>query len=106
MKIDEKWMQMILRGGWIIEQAHIKLLRNLTSDKPICNYSLCGCQPTTLHTELCALFSRSLSQGDLDVFEKVFEANSGEGITQTPLSSQRLVTWRAAECSVRHLVLI
>lgn len=74
------------RGGGITEQAHIKLLRTLTSERPALQKGFFGCQLNTVHTEQWAPFTLSLSQGDLDVFEKVYKGKSGQRIMQTSAS--------------------
>lgn len=64
------------RGGGITEQAHIKLLRTLTSEGPDLQKGSASPAANPLHAEPRAAFTRSLSQGDFDIFEKVHEGNS------------------------------
>lgn len=58
------------RGGGITEQAHIKLLRTLTSEGPDLQKGLASLAASPLRAEPWAPFTRSLSQGDFGIFER------------------------------------
>lgn len=62
-------MQMILREVGDIEWTHSKLFRTLTTDLQKGLASLAASPPTS------TLLTRSLCQGDFDVFKKVHEGN-------------------------------
>lgn len=82
------------RGGGITERAHIKLLRTLTSEGPDLQKGLASLAANPLLAEPWAPFTRSLSQGDFDSFEKDHEGNGGQRIMQISLSWFLLITSR------------